>query len=92
LVAEYTGVQLEVEKRLTFEPGTVIEFSPGTGINVEGSSAGLSAVGTSEAPITLRGIDENGWLGISFAETNWTGNALENVHLKTPSVLQKASV
>lgn len=82
MVAEYEGKRLEVEKRLTLEPGTVIELSPGTGIDFLDGNAGFSAVGTSEAPITLRGIDDNGWQGISFAQTNWTGNALENVDIK----------
>jgi hypothetical protein len=82
VVAEYDSDTFVVGKHLTLEPGTVIEFSPGTGIDVLDANAGLSAVGTSDAPIILRGIDDNGWLGITFAQTNWTGNTLENVRVK----------
>jgi hypothetical protein len=71
-----------VVKHLTIEPGTVIEFSSGMGLNIQESNAGLSAIGTAESPIVFRGIDGSSWLGIGFAETSWTGNALENVRFE----------
>ena len=76
------GEQISVSKHLTIEPGTVIEFASGMGMEVQDSAAGLSAIGTADAPIVFRGIDTNAWLGIGFAETSWTGNALENVQFE----------
>lgn len=49
---------------------------------MQNGDGGLSAVGTAAQPILLRGVEQAGWLGVGFAETGWTGNALENVHFE----------
>jgi hypothetical protein len=75
------GNQLFVAHHLTIEPGAVFEFVGGSGIDVSDGSSGLSAVGTADAPIVFRGVDGSGWTGIGFCESNWAGNALEEVQI-----------
>lgn len=74
--------QIWVERHLTIDPGTVMEFVGGAGIFVDGGAAGLSAVGTATAPITFRGVNGSGWAGIGIYACAWSGNALEEVHIE----------
>jgi hypothetical protein len=76
------GEQIYVNRHLTIEAGAIFEFVGGSGINVDGGTAGLSAIGTTSAPIVFRGVDSSGWTGIGIFETSWTGNALENVQIE----------
>lgn len=79
------GDLLYVGHHLTIEAGTTIEMAGGSGFLVEGGTGGLAAIGTPAAPITIKGIDGSAWLGITFGETTWTGNRLENVKIANAS-------
>lgn len=75
------GDQIFFTKHATIEAGTVFEFVGGSGIDVKGGTAGLSAVGTAAKPIVFRGVDGSGWSGIGYCETSWVRNALEYVQI-----------
>jgi hypothetical protein len=75
------GNQIFVKSHLTIEPGTVMEFVGGSGIDVEDGTSGLAAIGTPAAPIVFRGVGGSGWSGIGFCESGWQGNALEEVQI-----------
>lgn len=73
---------LELSKNtVTIEPGTVIEFGEGGGIQVEYDGI-LKAVGTSDKPIIFRKAANNseGWRGISIRSSKGK-NILEHVEI-----------
>jgi hypothetical protein len=76
------GNTIYVKRHLTIEPGAVFELAGGSGILVEGGSAGLKAVGTADKKIIFKGVTDSSWKGITFGETTWTENRLENVEIK----------
>ena len=66
---------------VTIAPGATFLFAPNGGLSIQGSSA-LSAQGTSEAPITLKGeVEEKGsWRGV-YVDTNDPRNSFDHVEL-----------
>jgi hypothetical protein len=54
----------------------------GSGFLVAGGTAGLKAAGTPEQKIVFRGIGGSSWLGITFGESTWSENRLENVEVR----------
>ncbi len=75
------GVDLEIltDAHIDIEPGAIIEFEEGLGINIEGGT--LSAVGTAEEPVTFRGAEQidTFWQGIQYIGTRSADNRLEQV-------------
>jgi len=73
------ATDIRVRGHLTVEAGAVFEFVGGSGIAIDGGSAGLAAIGTKEKTIVFRGVDGSGWSGIGYCQSNWSSNALEFV-------------
>lgn len=78
---------MRVNGEITVEPGVVIEFKQGAGINVEPSGSepsSFSAVGTSARPIIFRGVknEKAYWTGIRFRETSSSKNELTHVKIE----------
>lgn len=63
--------QIKANANLIIEPGTIIEMTAGSYINVT-ENGGLKAVGTSASPIIIRGetAAAGAWKGIKFDGTN----------------------
>ena len=61
----YATKQLLVSGNLTIEPGVVIEFEPGSGLNLTGSGV-LKAEGTSTKGIVLKERTTDPWLGVTL--------------------------
>ncbi len=75
--------EIDVEARLTIEPGTLIEFEDSAGLEVD-SSGILVAEGESGNPITFVGTEASPgwWNGIFFtAGSNHVDNALDHVYI-----------
>ena len=66
---------------VTIKPGVTIEFAKDAGISADGESW-LNAVGTAQAPITLRGQDPKpgSWRGLYFGSDE-ANNVLEHVQI-----------
>lgn len=79
------GNLVYVDRHLTIEPGAVFELAGGTGILMRGGTSGLKAVGTPDKPIIFQGVSDSSWMGITFGETTWSENRLENVKIKNAS-------
>lgn len=77
-----SGAPIYIRRHVTIESGAVFEFVGGSGIDISDGTSGLSAIGTSTAPIIFRGVDGSGWTGIGFCESSWAGNALEEVQIQ----------
>lgn len=78
---------MRVNGEITVEPGVVIEFKQGAGINVEPSGSepsSFSAVGTSARPIIFRGVknEKAYWTGIRFRNTSSSKNELTHVKIE----------
>lgn len=75
--------RVDVQEKLTLAPGVEIRFEQDKGLDISGTGR-LSAVGTSEAPITLRGVEaEKGfWKGLHFVDTRSSDNVLDHVVLE----------
>lgn len=80
-----SGEVLQVQSHLEIDAGTVIEIAPSSGILVAGAASGLKAVGTADQKIVFRGVSGSGWQGITFGETTWSENRLENVEIHNAS-------
>ncbi len=61
------------------EPGVVMEFSTGTGLEVD-DNAGFTAVGAPAMPILFTGVDKapGGWEGLYFGFTQSVNNRIEH--------------
>lgn len=79
------GDILKVEQHLVIEPGAILDFASGSGILVAGGTAGLKAVGMPDQKIVFRGVDGSSWSGITFGESAWSDNRLENVEVRNAS-------
>lgn len=75
------GDLVRVKKHLVIEPGAVFEMAGGSGFLVAGGTAGLKAAGTPDQKIVFRGIADSSWLGITYGESTWSENRLENVEV-----------
>lgn len=73
---------MDVAANVTVNPGVVIEFGADAGINVTANGA-FKAVGTSAAPITMRGQGgtTGSWKGLLFNSSS-ANNQLDNVILR----------
>ena len=80
LIAGYLNVAGGV---LALEPGVTVVFGEEAWLDVEGNGV-LSAVGTADAPITLKGaVEKPGyWDGVTFDDSPWEENRLEHVHIR----------
>ncbi len=76
------GDLVRVNRHLTIEPGAIFELAGGSGFLVSGGTAGMKAVGTADKPVIFRGIAGSSWLGITYGETTWSENRLENVQIR----------
>lgn len=74
---------VDVNARLTIEPGTVILAKAGSGLRFSGNAAALVAVGTSEKPISIRSESgqKGGWLGIILDNSNNPLNEMAHVEI-----------
>lgn len=70
---------LTVRAQLTIEPGVILQFSPGIGMTIDGSSASaaLIAVGTEDAPIVFTSAGTQDWAGVSFNHLQTTSSILK---------------
>src|SRR5207244_2134095 len=75
----YTSIYIDPQATLSLEPGTVIKFAQGTGINVGGS---LEAIGTSSDSIYFTSINDNSVGGVTSsidpAAGDWNGITFSN--------------
>lgn len=72
--------QIELNEKLTLAPGVEIRFEQEKGIDISDNGR-LSAIGTEEEPITLRGVEANKgyWRGLRFKNSRSSDNVLEHV-------------
>ncbi|CAB3397648.1 unnamed protein product [Caenorhabditis bovis] len=68
---------------IVVEPGTILDFAPGTGITVHGGGR-LILNGTEEAPIVIRGQNGNTWRGL--VTKPFGALEMNNVVMEDPSV------
>jgi hypothetical protein len=61
-----------LETQLTLSAGTTLEFTEESWIDVEGDRAGITAIGTEEAPIVFTGVtkEPGGWGGLYLTNTD----------------------
>jgi hypothetical protein len=71
---------IDVEAKLTIEPGVVIVAKAGSGMDF-GPTGSIVAIGTADKPIILRSESNlrGGWLGIIFSDSNNPVNELTYV-------------
>jgi len=74
-----------VKNHLTIEAGAVFEMAGGSGFLVEGGSSGMKVVGTAAEPVVFKGVADSAWYGITFGESTWSENRLENVQVRNAS-------
>lgn len=72
---------VQVQGKVTIEPGVVIEFGNNVGLRFVGTSS-LQAVGTADKPIIMRGTESHPgwWQGLNFLGSNHT-NTMEYVDI-----------
>jgi len=72
-------IEIPSESNITVEPGTVMEFTSDTGIEIEEGS--FKAEGTATAPITFTGVDgaAGAWKGIEYRFSQSINNSLDYV-------------
>jgi hypothetical protein len=79
------GDLVRVKQKLTIEAGAKFEMAGNSGFLVAGGTAGLKAIGTADKKIVFEGIGGSAWTGITFGESTWAENRLENVEIKNAS-------
>jgi hypothetical protein len=75
---------VNLEAKLTIEPGTIIVAKAGSGLSINTSKGVVVAVGKADNPITIRSESgsKGGWLGIKFNGSNNPLNELTYVTIK----------
>ncbi len=71
----YVNCRIKIYQQLVISPGVVIEFGPEGELYTQGNGS-IFANGTASERITLRGVNQENWKGITFTNSAYYSNTL----------------